>query len=286
MKFDPAKAYPHPVLRRFSTDYEAVEFEVTFDELERQAHTTAFTLCAEFQLSDPDLLRLVDSGHAQYALLTSCSRTRYRKLSSSFEPQVCVKTADGDVLGDVEITPFLVAVQEIRGFRAKHWNRAFRNLPAFHIEAGAVLAVDEPAEHPIDTAEEARINSIFDLTRDDELSLGEWRCDLSGDRINVALSLADYERFLAARERIGPSPESAYILNSIYLPSLLHALHQADRLTDALKHCRWFRTIDTKLSGLGCEPLGSPDADRLSDAQRIFESPFRHLPFLTSPESF
>lgn len=280
MKFDDAKAFPHPVLRRHSSDYQGVEFEVTFDEPVRRQNSTAFTVCADFCLSDPDLLQLVDTGQAEYALLTTCSRTHYRALVSSAEPHVCVVTDDGDVIGDVEVTPFMVATCDVSSFSAEHWNDAYRVHPTYDIPAGAVLAADEPLECPIDTAEEAPVSSIFDLTSDERLSAGEWICDLSGDRVSVAVSAHDYGRFVTARERFREAPEGAYILNGVYLPCLLHTLHEADRLEDELGDRRWFRTVNARLTNLGCEPLGSADADRLQDAQRIFESPFGAFPFL------
>ena len=84
MRFDPSKAWPHPVLRppRYGDDYPQAEFEVEI-EITRSPGNTAVEVSAEFQLSDPDLLRLVDEGLSQYVLLVTASRTHFRELIGS-----------------------------------------------------------------------------------------------------------------------------------------------------------------------------------------------------------
>jgi len=81
MRFDAGKAWPHPVLRprSYGDDYPHAEFEVEI-EIKRIKGSTAIEVAAEFQLSDPDLRRLVDEGAAHYVLLIKASQTHFRDL--------------------------------------------------------------------------------------------------------------------------------------------------------------------------------------------------------------
>ena len=60
MRFDPGKAWPHPVLRPpiYGDDYPQAEFEVEI-EVERALGSTSVEVTVEFELSDSDLLQLV-----------------------------------------------------------------------------------------------------------------------------------------------------------------------------------------------------------------------------------
>ena len=70
MRFDPGKAWPHPVLRpsSYGDDYPRAEFEVEI-EVMRVKGSTAVEVHADFELSDPGLLQLVERDKARYALL-------------------------------------------------------------------------------------------------------------------------------------------------------------------------------------------------------------------------
>lgn len=286
MKFDPAKSYPHPVLRPQSSDYVdcALQVEISLD---RVPGSVELWLTAEFDLSDPDIQRLIDDGNASYALLARCSKTHYRALIQVADCEIRHTIDDGEIAGLAEFAPFVIATRPITGFSADHWHPDFEGM-SFDLKAGAVLALDEPKEYWIDNAEEAPIGSIFNLSRtdDDSLEVGQWRCSLDSDRVQLEMRREDHEQFLYARAALDGSSDGAYIMSALYLPALVYVLTQADASADDLRDYRWFRSLESRLDTLGCSPLGSQDSkiDRLQDAQRIFDDPFARLPFMTQTE--
>ena len=74
--------------------------------------------------------------------------------------------------------------------------------------------------------------------------------------------------------------EAAYLMNGIYLPALHQVLVEADSARDEYESRRWFRSLDTRLIERKLQPLGSERANRLDDAQRLLEDPFRSMPCL------
>jgi len=189
MRFDPAKSFPHPVLREGSSDYEGVEFQVSV-ELERTERTTAVALEAAFDLSDPDLLELVRKEKAEYALLVVSPHTRLRKELRSGSDTLKETFEDGELGGEVELRPFLLATAEIPGFQAEHWNRDYAGR-RFNIRTGAVLAADTPYRSWVDMEDEGPIGSMFQLAVDEELDEGTWTVDLASDRIQVLVTKSD-----------------------------------------------------------------------------------------------
>ena len=161
MRFDPGKAWPHPVLGppSYGDDYPHAEFEVE-REVERAQGSTSVEVTAEFELSDPDLLRLVEDGAARYVLLIKASRTHFREMISSEEPRVYKLFSGGDLSGRVEFAPFLICTRELPNFSAEGWHPDFAGR-TFDIHAGSVLAEDVPKDYWVDTADEAPLGSIL-----------------------------------------------------------------------------------------------------------------------------
>ena len=113
MRFDPAKAWPHPVLRprSYGDDYPHGEFEVEI-EVNRAQGSMAVEVEAEFQLSDLDLLRLVGEGSCKYVLLIKASKTHFRDLIDSDVAHIQKIFPAGDLSGRVEFAPFLVCTRK------------------------------------------------------------------------------------------------------------------------------------------------------------------------------
>lgn len=153
---------------------------------------------------------------------------------------------------------------------------------SFDVEPGAVLAEDEPKEYWVDTAEEAPVGSIFVIRPSDDsaLSRGTWRCQIVHDKVMLEMSTPDYERFLLARSRVNGTADASYIMNAIYLPALIWVLQEADKGEEQYRDLRWYRALDARLSEKGYMPLSTANVNRLTDAQRLLQTPFARLPLL------
>lgn len=279
MRFDPEKSFPHPVLRPRSTDYERVEFEVEI-KIERVEGTTAVRVAANFTMSDRDLLGLVERGTARYSLVLRCPTTNFRRDLSAPNPHVEQEFSHGEIAGELEITPFCVAAKPIAGFRADRWNADYDGRE-FNLPEGAVLAMDDSVTHWIDTADDGHIGSIFDLVPYDMAVRGQWSCGLSEDRVAIRMHPEDYQRFFDARERLGSSSADwYYLMNGVYLPAVLYLLDVVDSEPREHESKRWYASLETRLEGLKCAPIGDGSSERLKDAQAILENPFRGLPLL------
>ena len=284
MKFDPSKAWPHPVLRppTYGDDYPYAEFEVEI-ELKRVQGSTSVEVDAEFQLSDPDLLRLVDEGLSKYVLLLKASRTHFRDLMESDGPHITKVFPAGDLSGRIELAPFLVCTQELVEFRANGWHEDFSGR-AFDIAIGSVLAEDVPKEYWVDTANEAQLGSIFGHRPRAGIPSGQWECELAEDRIWIVMSEADSLRYDSARNVANSKPEGQYLMNGLYLPALISVLHEVDRSPEEYRDFRWFAFLDQRLQQVECSPLGATNADRLTDAQKVLDWPFPKMPMIAEVE--
>ena len=280
MRFDPGKAWPHPVLRppSYGDDYPNAEFEVEI-EVRRAQGSTSIQVNADFELSDPDLLHLTQTRAARYVLLIKASRTHFRYLISSFTPHIERLFAGGDLSGRVEFAPFLVSTQALTSFRARGWHPDFAGR-VFDINAGSVLAEDVPKDYWVDTADEAPLGSIFGHKSSPSVPSGRWQLELAEDRVWIVMSESDSELYGVARNLANNRPESQYLMNGLYLPALIAVLTQVDRHPQDWSECRWYASLDQRLQAVECRQLGSADADRWMDAQRVLDMPFTKMPLI------
>ena len=278
MKIDPGKGWPHPVLRppEYGDDYPKAEFEVDI-ESKLAPGSVAVDMTVVFDLSDPDLLQLVQRGAAEYVLLVKSPKTHFRKEFRSDNPRI-EESFMGELSGRVEFSSFLVCVKPQRGFVARGWHPDFAGL-TFNFMPGFVLAQDKPKECWIDAADEAPIGTIFEQ-RPGGVQDGLWECFLDSNRVQIRLSDADSKRFRNAREQVNNTPEGQYLMNALFLPVLIHVLNEADKNTDGYGEYRWFDALNNRLEELGLKSLGTKSSDRAVDAQKVLECPFVKMPII------
>jgi len=277
MKFDPGKAFPHPVLRPESTDYPEAEFEVEMT-LQREERSTGLQLRVEIALSDPDLQALITAGDAEYMIVLKSPATHERRTFRTRETDVRWEIEQGSVAGRIEFSPFIISARTLT-FQAAGWHEDWSVAGSLELGAGTVLALDTPKEYYIDNAEESDIASFL-VVRPGEVPDGQWQCDLSDKRIQILMSLGDYERFNALRAEPTDPGIAASIWNGMYLPALMHAAASADAV-EADTDSSWYRSLDYQLTTRNLEPLGTKGVSRLEHAQALLRLPFTQITQLT-----
>ncbi len=198
MRYDPNKMWQYPVLRPESDDYPTSEFQATIDP-QRMENSTALRVTVDFALGDANLSKLIEDRFAQYIILTRCSKTYFRQMNSTNSGRLIFDIAGDRIYGEIEISPYIMAVDEISEFRANSWHEDYDLLPTPHLEPGSVLALDTPRHYYIDNAEEQSVNSIIEVQPGNPEN-GRWDCDFEGERVKITMSNEDYEKFRRARQ--------------------------------------------------------------------------------------
>lgn len=281
MIFDAGKAWPHPVLRsrKYGDDYPKAEFEVDIEATGVQ-RSTEVEFNVNFELSEPDLRRLVEDGTARYVLLLKAPKTHFRECVGSDSSQIKLSYSAGMLTGKFEMSPFLICTRDIPDFRSRGWHSDFAGR-TFDIAAGSVLAEDEPKHYWLDSVDEEPIGSIFELRPRSTHPDGHWDYSLDNDRVWIVMSTDDVERLKLARAQLPNQDEGYYLMNGLYLPALLAVLTEADQRPEDFEAFRWFASLNQRLEDVGCDPVGSTRANRLVDAQKVLDFPFTKMPLIT-----
>ncbi len=197
MKFDLQKAFPYPVLRPYTDDYLESEFQVTAD-FEFVANTNEIKLSLTFITSCEEIQSLVESGDAAYVAVVACRETYYRDIITTSEHVVSASYLTSSFRGEVEVMPFIVAKNKIKGYVSEDINPEFGSGP-FDFSKGEVLALDEPQAIFVDLELFKPISSVFDLVKDDNLSEAEWVVHFDDDHVKIALGQKTKEELDNAR---------------------------------------------------------------------------------------
>ena len=282
MRYDPRKAFPYPVLRTGSSDYDSGEFFIE-PEIHRISDSTELQLNVTFDQKCVALNELVQENKAKFALVVSSPITFFRTTICGKNPVFTRQFANGELAGRVTLAPFLIATTSINGFHCDDWHVDYSEM-AFDIQLGSVLAIGEPHVVHIDIAEESSVASIFRINEDSDLEKDLWYCEFSpsDDQVTINFSTSDYERILKVRVNASTGDANENLLNGVYFPALVWLLQDVDQTTengnaDEFTESRWYRSLQQKLEDLNCKKFGD-NANRLLDAQKIFETPFGRLP--------
>src|SRR6185437_14901596 len=122
---------------------------------------------AQFASVD-EISALIRHGDAKYVAVISCRDTYLRRVLSTAKPNVKTTFASGDLRGEVQVFPYIVAERQISDFRCPLINKEFGPGP-FSFAPGAVIAVDEPKAAYIDRDLFKPITSVFELVKNESI---------------------------------------------------------------------------------------------------------------------
>lgn len=285
MRFEPNKAFPHPVLKPTmggpeSGDYPDYGFQASFDIAVDDADGK-IRVETEFQLQQPDILRAVGRGEAAYSLLIVCPNTYFRSLVTSSNSVMSAAITFGDVDYQVELRPSVVTTRAIPDYRPSDLHPELRG-QAYTVDVGGLLAQDYSSNFPASREYLRPITSIFRIVPDPKKPTGQ--LDLVvGDPVQLIVNNKDNERLMAAR-RTNRGREG--LMNSVYLPAVVNLLAEAVRLREDDSGSRWFSVVTFQLDeiGLSFEELCEGRITLWHAAQALLKYPANYAPFM-KPES-
>lgn len=268
MKFAENKAFPHPVLSKFSDDYIGRDFQAAF---KFDAATGAPTLRVRCTLSDEALEQALKSGQAEFAIETHCPQTFLRRIDKSHENEMEINFEKGCLHGHVELNAFVVCTARISKFRSPNFNSEFGANATFDLEPGDVLAMQPPFSYWWDMEQIRPIGTIFELVESAVPKSGSFIVSWDENKIQIGMRKNDRERFAIARQIREKKP---ILLMSVYFPALMETLWVMCDEDDDHKDKKWFQAIMYKINEEGLEL--SPDRI-LNIAQELLGMPLNGI---------
>jgi len=267
MKFDKNKAFPYPVLRPASDDYNDVEFQ-TMVEFAIEGNTIDANV--QFAISCTEIVDQIDAGNALFACLISCRETYTQQLIETAEQNISIKFESGLLRGEVRVDPYVVAKKGISGYACQDINPEFGAGP-FSFETGDVLAQDETQVFYIDRDAFKPITSVFDLVKRDSLSEGFWTISFDDDHVQIQVSSKLKESIDDARNN---SKNRIILKNSIYFAAVMEAIKKIQDKDESLSDKKWAKVFSAQAHNKGIDLEGN---DAYFIAQQLMQLPVLQL---------
>lgn len=267
MKFDKNKAFPYPVLRPFSDDYNDVEFQAT---VEFVVSKDKIVTNISFAVSSDEIVDEIERDNAQYIAMISCRDTYFQSVLNSKNRKITAEFDIGEFRGEVKVNPYIVVTREITNFSSSDINSEFGPGPFKFVE-GDVLAQDDAQVFYFDRDMFKPITSVFDLVKKDEQPDGIWTVSFDEDHIQIEVSPNMKSSIDEARN---DTKKKVVLLNSIYFAAVMQAIQKLQQSRDTFEDKKWAQIILRQAHNKSCD-IDSHDAYLV--AERLMQEPLKRL---------
>ena len=234
---------PHPVLRHGGKDYRPdTAFKASITGMKHLPKDGKIALAIRYELNDPALLQLIETGEAQYLTRTDCPTTHTREAHINSIVSHPIEMEEFRYSGRVEVKSFMITTQALEGFRSENWNPWLQSiLPGgVDVPTGTILAIAQPKSFRTEKTPE--YESCIELVGALDVPEGQWRIRIDSDMIVIRVNVQDKPKIDRIRQ---DDTTQRGLWPSIYLSAIEKAIR---KYQDALPEGkRWARSIEKKL---------------------------------------
>ena len=236
------KLYPYPILWNKNDDYKMPsEFSA---EIKTEENFKNTKLKIKFFLKDKEIEKLIRENKAEYVVHIEGTRTYFRDFISTRETEITYDLKDRDILGKLEINFFILAKQDIRGYRNDNFNEDYSS-EAFNLKKGNIIAIADGYRFDIEKNDDelGKISSIFSICKKETVEQTGMTVDMSYEKIRIGLNITDYVNY----SQLSQNPNKVDSVNSIIIfPALIYIFEQLKKdftETDYTEY-KWFRALE------------------------------------------
>lgn len=253
------RAYPYPVLSHFGDD---IVDSVFMPVVTVKGTKNAYIFNAIFKTNNADLLSLIDQQKARYAVHVECNQTRYRNIFTGSDEKLSFEIAAGLLDGRVEVCSFILAAKPLDKYKNANFHPDYAKL-VFRVRRADTLAVGLDREFWAEKKTDPlrKVPSIFSIVQSDDPEATSMDVDLSGSKIRVALTKANFDAYVFLRQSQALHP----VLSAcIIVPALVDVIEEIrrssiDKALGAYAERRWFLVLAKRLRELKIDP-DDPDS--------------------------
>ena len=243
MKFHSNTALPYPVIADNRDDYHDSHYKVDSKILVTNAETK-ITLHHDIHPYEFEKLITYDSKFT-FVVVIRCRSTFYKKAFSSHEKEQVIEIDSYDLRGDVYIEPYVVAIKKTQVF-SESLNSEY-GAEQFSYDSGNIVAKALERKFTILKDAFKPLESVFEITKADDLEEGEWELDAESDKLRLRVSPKLHE----LESNIRSTKEGqAILLNSIYYAAVVEAIQI---LKEDTMNTKWAKVFKAKMNPLGID---------------------------------
>ena len=184
MRFDKQKAFPYPVLRKFSDDYLESDFNVSIDI---DILESEITIYINYSLTSKEIQAEIDRGNAEFVTVIHCRDTFFRKAYRTDNKEFKVKLDSGEMCNQVVFDSYVLVKNDIDSYLADDLNPEFGS-DSIAFQVGDVLAQKAPDAIFIHRDLFKPITSFMTVSVNDRIEEGLWEIVFNDDYLDIQVS--------------------------------------------------------------------------------------------------
>jgi hypothetical protein len=267
MKFH-NRAFPYPILDttdEVRQDFSDGDFQAVMEEAVLEGEEQ-ISLKVAFKCSVTEIVDLIDSGKAAYALLIICPSTLIRRAFVTAEPIQEISLNISDFFGEVELIPQIVVTDKVSGFVSEDLHEEFRDF-AFDLRPGDVLAIGDSEIRTFEF-EGLRLEHLIKARFSATLDANQYEVVLEESKIYIDMGAKLHRIYGEMKQEPAARP---WMFMSIYKDMFLMALQELASEEGAMDK-RWASAMSelALATGLPFNPTSSLNEINLI-AQKILQ---------------
>ena len=233
------KLFPYPVLWNKNDDYKTSTFDC---DIQLQREIKKFNLKVHFKLDNTELAEMIRNEEVEYILHIESSATSYRLVKNTKNDNLSFELIDKNLLGKINLCPFIVAKKDLIDFTNSDWNSEYDNTK-FKIYKGSILAIGTQQSFSAERENDdlSHLPSIFMICKKETDEKSPIEINLSSDKIRIMLNINDYNNY--SNFKFGNNDNINIINSFLIFPTLVFAFEKLRENFEEFKEYRWFSSI-------------------------------------------
>jgi predicted ribonuclease YlaK len=270
------KYYPYPVLSEYSDDYLTSKFKVDV-KVEMDGYDIGLRFNAN--LENDELENLLEKKEVLITYHLECTKTGFRKALTTTSKELNHLISNKDINGRLQICSFIVAAKDFNGYVNNDFHQDYTGVK-FQIEAGCIMAVDDPfnidIEKNIDDL--ANTSSVFSIVKNTNETANGMLMEMNQNKIIISIPETSFNELQILNKNITLQPT---INSLIIIPALVYVLEELKacpvKERDEFSSYGWYRAIRKALiKQFNCEVESDnfTGLNHFQVAQKLIGSPF------------
>lgn len=248
-----SKTFFHPVLSHTSRDFiDGSLFEVNLSPRINESGKNE-NLCIDYsvKLTSRAIQELLSDGSASIFLDLYSKETISRVLMPLDLNGGVVEFASGQLLGLLEVQPFVIATRQLKSYKPAGINAEYGEI-AFSVDPGSHLAIAEKVLVPL-TFKRVSLESIIRVQQSDDIDTDTYLINLESSIITILMGKSFHALWDIMRSDPAVRP---YLFLSVYKDTFVEALGLINKSEDVEEYA-WAQTLISKCeqSGIKIEDL-------------------------------
>lgn len=263
---------PYPILDNYGDDYVDSYLNAEFDI--RTQFSEVYGKI-EFDLENDEIKELIKQEKAAYTVHIECPSTCFRKVVSSYEPEVEFRFDTNIIATVIEIRTFIILTEDIYGYSSKKFHPDYQG-ETFDLSKHQMIAIGPAEDHDVkkDDRDLDSLPSIIRIVKLDDKKKGSLSVNTDNDDcVIVGLDKESFELYA----QLGKSAFKSTIFSMVLLPALMVIVQRMymNKDNDDITSLHWYQVIENLLknNGFSIENINVENDSLLTVCQAIFADP-------------